>query len=70
MENYRIKKVIRDGGTYYYPQKKVLFWWTNIDDFGVRGDGYFDTLEEAKYHLKKLLLTDLKTVVEYIYNLD
>lgn len=37
MENYRIKKVTKpDGKSWYYPQKKFLWFWMNLDD----NDGY------------------------------
>ena len=64
MKNYHIKKVTQDGVTYFYPQKKVLFWWEDI--FGLKNDGYFDTLDEAKYRLKDILSADMKTYVEYL----
>ena len=38
MENYRIKKVTKgDGKVSYYPQKKFLWFWMNLDDGGAYG---------------------------------
>jgi len=33
MKNYRIKKVIEQGTSEYYPQKKILWWWEDICGF-------------------------------------
>lgn len=36
--NYRIKKVTKfNGKSWYYPQKKFLWFWMNLDDFGGYG---------------------------------
>ena len=36
--NYRIKKVTKpDGKVWYYPQKKFLWFWISIDNFGGYG---------------------------------
>lgn len=39
MNNYRIKKVTKgDGTVWYYPQKKVLWVWWNMVDYGPYGN--------------------------------
>ena len=36
--NYRIKKVTKpDGEVWYYPQKKFLWFWISINNFGGYG---------------------------------
>ena len=38
MKLYRIKKVTKgDGTVWYYPQKKVLWFWWNMVDYGPYG---------------------------------
>jgi hypothetical protein len=56
MKKYRIKKETENGETIYYPQKRILWWWVDMDN-------YFYDLENAKkaFHRNK---------VEYIYDLE
>jgi len=60
MKKYRIKKVTENGETFYYPQKRILWWWVDMD---LNGFNYFHDLENAKkaFHRSK---------VEYIYDLE
>ena len=60
MNKYRIKKVIEDGQELYYPQKKFLWWWSNVN---LNGFSSFYDLENAKRAIRD-------TNVEYIYDLD
>jgi hypothetical protein len=60
MNKYRIKKVIEDGQELYYPQKKFLWWWRNVN---LNGFSSFYDLEYAKKVIRD-------TNVEYIYDLD
>jgi hypothetical protein len=60
MKKYRIKKVIEDGRELYYPQKKFLWWWRNVN---LNGFSSFYDLEYAKKVIRD-------TNVEYIYDLD
>ena len=73
MKNYRIKKVIEQGTSKYYPQKKILWWWEDVFGLVVVGrynfGGSFPTLEEAKQALHKKLYEE-KRKVEYIYDLE
>jgi hypothetical protein len=69
MKNYRIKKVVLTGTSYYiriryYPQKKILgFWWINMC-----GDDYFCVESDAELFISnsiKKYFPD-KKIVEYI----
>ena len=76
MKNYRIKKVTENGETFYYPQRKILWWWEDI--FGLSRYnflGHFPTLEEAKQALHKVICIEKnyleeKRKVEYIHDLE
>ena len=39
MRRYRVKKVVRDVGTFYLAQVKQLFFWDNINDDGTIDKG-------------------------------
>ena len=68
MKNYRIKKVVEQGHTVYYVQRRFLwFWWVDMyqpdtiiadgNPFPNKGrgfcnQGFFLTLEEAKEELR------------------
>ena len=67
MKNYRIKRVIEQGTSKYYPQKKILWWWVDICGLGrYYWERDFSTLEEAKQALHKKVYGE-KRKVEYIY---
>ena len=67
MKNYRIKKVIEQGTSKYYPQKRILWWWEDICGLGrYYWEKDFSTLEEAKQALHKKVYEE-KREVEYIY---
>lgn len=65
MKNYRIKKVVENGGIpLYYIQKKVLWiWWI---DTNLNGFDWFLELE----HAKKAIRDNIKITVEYICDLN
>ena len=67
MKKYRIKRVIEQGTSKYYPQKKILWWWVDICGLGrYYWERDFSTLEEAKQALHKKVY-EVKRKVEYIY---
>jgi hypothetical protein len=86
VKDYRIKKVVEQGHTVYYVQRRFLwFWWmdiyqpdtiTNNNGRGFCGQGFFLTLEEAKEELRSELEFNASrkrsrnTKPEYIYNID
>lgn len=62
--NYRIKKVTKgDGKTWYYPQKKILwFWW----DIGSGYYGGYSCYELANGRIIEDYESHLKDKVEYL----
>ena len=61
---YRIKKIKRINKEQYYPQKKVLFGWSNV-----HYDFYFESLNGAKEFLDDYTTpkTDTVEIIDY-YN--
>jgi len=63
---YRIKEVIdRDGYSWFYPQRKWLFFWHCIDDGTWRDDIYFGTLKKAEDYIK-MISTPIKTIIHEV----
>ena len=66
MTEYRIKKVTNDINVRYYPQRKVLWWWSNlISASPCNGDGGYGTLEGAQKALCNYLKEPFPSV-EYL----
>ena len=62
LENYRIKKVVKNGETKFYPQKMGFFRWRN---FLALGYSYFLTYHEANKYLCHQIIQESESSVEY-----
>lgn len=61
--NYRIKKVTKpDGKSWYYPQKKFLWFWVNLDEDG----GGYGSESWAQSRVFEHYNKTLKDKVEYL----
>jgi len=62
LENYRIKKVVKNGETKFYPQKMGFFRWRNFLPLGY---SYFHTYHEANKYLCHQIIQESESSVEY-----
>lgn len=62
LENYRIKKVVKNGETKFYPQKMGFFRWRNFLPWGY---SYFRTYHEANKYLCNQIMRESESSVEY-----
>lgn len=64
MRNYRIKKVMKpDGKVWYYPQKKFLWFWMNLDE---DGGGCYGSESWAQSRVFEHYHKTLEDKVEYL----